>query len=151
MDGTIPDLSLLANLTKLSLRNNELTGGIPAWLGQLTHLEHLYLSVNQLSGDFPQELGNLDDLKVTRFASNPLLTGCVPLGLRYLLTADDYPDPEPNPELRSLDIPAQDFIPKDSDGDGDFDDLEDVPGLHLAVLYAQHAGVQRREPLTDLR
>ena len=131
LDGTIPNLSLLANLTKLSLRNNELTGGIPAWLGQLTHLEHLYLSANQLSGDFPQELGNLDDLKVTRFASNPLLTGCVPLGLRYLLTADDYPDPEPNPELRSLDIPAQDFIPKDSDGDGDFDDLEDVPGLHL--------------------
>ncbi len=110
LDGTIPDLSRLVNLTVLSLRDNQLSGPIPAALGQLASLEHLYLSVNQLSGDFPAALGNLDDLRVTRFASNPLLTGCVPLGLRYLLTAPDFESTEFDPDRRPQNIPAQDFI-----------------------------------------
>ena len=86
LSGMIPDLSGLVNLDLLSLRNNQLTGPIPAWLGQLTGLGILYLSVNQLSGDFPQALGNLTNLYFVRFASNPSLTGCVPLELRYLVT-----------------------------------------------------------------
>ncbi len=86
LSGTIPDLSGLVKLDLLSLRNNQLTGPIPAWLEQLTGLGILYLSVNQLSGDFPQALGNLTNLYFVRFASNPSLTGCVPLELRYLVT-----------------------------------------------------------------
>ena len=131
LDGTIPDLSRLVNLTVLSLRNNQLSGPIPASLGQLASLEHLYLSVNQLSGDFPAALGNLDDLSVTRFASNPLLTGCVPLGLRYLLTAEDFESEEFDPDRRPQNLPAQDFIAEDLNGDGDTDDREDTPGLNL--------------------
>ena len=131
LDGTIPDLSRLVNLTVLSLRDNQLSGPIPAALGQLASLEHLYLSVNQLSGDFPAALGNLDDLRVTRFASNPLLTGCVPLGLRYLLTAPDFESTEFDPDRRPQNIPAQDFIPDDANGDGDTDDRGDSPGLYL--------------------
>ena len=131
LDRTIPDLSGLVNLTMLSLRNNELTGPIPAWLEQLTDLTHLYLSVNQLDGDFPSELGNLTNLKVTRFASNPSLTGCVPIGLRYLLTAPDFESDEFDPDRRPLNLPAQDFIPDDSNGDGDTDDRADTPGLGL--------------------
>ena len=70
----------------------------------------------------------MTNLKVTRFASNPSLTGCVPHGLRYLLTADDYQDPEFDPDPG---VPAQDFIPDDPNGDGDTDDPEDTPGLNL--------------------
>ena len=136
-DGTIPDLSSLVKLTELSLRNNQLSGPIPAWLGQLTRLQYLYLSANQLSGDFPAALGNLSWLKVTRFASNtdagdnPSLTGCVPLGLRYLLDAPDFESEEYDEDRRPLNIPAQDFIAEDANGDGDTDDPGDTPGLHL--------------------
>ena len=137
LTGTIPDLSRLVNLTSLTLRNNQLSGPIPAWLGQLTGLEHLYLSANQLSGDFPAALGSLTNLKVTRFASNmdaddnPSLTGCVPLGLRQLLTAPDFESTEFDPDRRPLNVPAQDFIAKDANRDGDTDDAGDTPGLNL--------------------
>ena len=137
LSGTIPDLSSLVNLTRLNLRNNQLSGTIPTWLGQLTKLEHLYLSVNQLSGDFPAALGTLSNLTIARFASNkdadgnPSLTGCVPLGWRYLLTAEDYMDPAYDPDRRAKNVPAQDFIGKDTNRDGDTDDPDDIPGLGL--------------------
>ena len=131
LTGPIPDLSRLVNLTTLSLQNNQLTGPIPAWLGQLTSLEELSLSSNQLSGDFPATLGNLINLKLTRFASNPSLTGCVPLGLRYLLTAPDYESSEYDPDRHPLNHPAQDFIADDANGDGDTDDRADISGLNL--------------------
>ncbi len=120
LDGTIPDLSSLTSLQRLSISYNQLSGTIPAWLGQSSSLEFLYLRNNQLSGDFPAALGGLTNLKVTRFASNPSLTGCVPIGLRYLLTAED-----------SNSLPAQDFIAVDANGDGDTDDPDDIPGLGL--------------------
>ena len=90
-----------------------------------------------MSGDFPAALGSLTSLKVTRFASNtdaddnPSLTGCVPLGLRYLLTAPDFESTVPDPDRRVLNLPAQDFITEDVNGDGDTDDPEDTPGLNL--------------------
>ena len=49
------------------------------------------------------------------------LTGCVPVGLRYLLDADNF---LPN-------YPAHDFIAVDADGDGNFDHLDDTIGLNL--------------------
>ena len=42
----------------LVLHNNQLTGGIPAELGNLTSMAGLFLSGNQLSGEIPPELGN---------------------------------------------------------------------------------------------
>ena len=106
---------------------NELTGEIPAALGNLTSLMQLILHENHLSGNFPAALGNLPNLKLARFASNtdtegnPSLTGCVPVGLRYLVTAPNF----------LPDYPAHDFIPVDADGDGNFDHLDDTPGLGL--------------------
>ncbi len=131
LNGTIPDLSSLTSLQRLSLSYNQLSGTIPAWLGQRSSLEFLYLRSNQLSGNFPAALGGLTNLKVTRFASNPSLTGCVPLELRYLLTAEDYLDPEYDPDRRVLNLPAQDFIAVDANRDGDTDDPDDIPGLGL--------------------
>ena len=42
-----------SRVTTLSLGYNQLTGTIPAQLGQLTQLERLELNNNQLTGDYP--------------------------------------------------------------------------------------------------
>ena len=83
-------------------------------MGNLNQLDVLYLDNNQLSGPIPAALGDLSGLQATRFAGNSL-TGCVPDGLRYLVTVLDY----------AMNFPAQDFIAVDANGDGD------TPGLGL--------------------
>ena len=50
-------------VTTLDLSDNQLSGSIPAQLGNLSSLESLYLSFNQLSGSIPKELGNLSSLE----------------------------------------------------------------------------------------
>ena len=132
LSGAIPaTLNSRTGLTHLALNHNQLTGAIPAGLGLFTELQKLSLRNNQLTGTIPAELGNLTNLKVTRFASNPSLTGCVPLGLRYLIAAEDYQVPELDPYRPFLDIPAQDFLAEDTNRDGDTDDPDDIPGLNL--------------------
>ena len=51
-------------VTDLSLYDNQLTGSIPAELGNLTNLELLSLFNNQLTGAIPAELGGLTNLEV---------------------------------------------------------------------------------------
>lgn len=47
------------SLEAVFLDENELTGGIPSCLSQLSELIQLYLFNNQLDGDIPNELGVL--------------------------------------------------------------------------------------------
>ena len=120
LTGPIPEaLGNLNQLTFLSLHTNQLTGPIPEALGNLNQLTFLSLHTNQLTGPIPEALGNLKNLEFVRFAGNSL-TECVPEGLNYLLTAPDYDDD-----------PAHDFTGVDANGDGDYDDEGDTPGLGL--------------------
>ena len=64
-------------VTDLSLASNQLTGPIPAWLGDLTNLTGLWLWGNQLTGPIPAELGDLTNLTELYLASNQL-TGEIP-------------------------------------------------------------------------
>ena len=57
---------------ELGLSAKNLTGVIPAALGQLTELRWLYLSLNSLSGPLPRELANLVNLSVLSASSNSL-------------------------------------------------------------------------------
>jgi len=65
------------NVTALQLRGNNLTGEIPAELGNLPRLITLVLANNNLNGPIPAELGDLVDLKVLDLLSNDL-TGAIP-------------------------------------------------------------------------
>ena len=55
-------------VTHLSLRNNGLSGSLPAALGNLEALQVLSLDGNTISGSLPTQLGNLSNL--TRLAMN---------------------------------------------------------------------------------
>ena len=66
----------MERLRRLDLDGNDLTGGIPPELGDLSNLVYLYLFGNDLSGEIPGELGrlsNLDSLVKTRFEEVPAI------------------------------------------------------------------------------
>ena len=74
-------------VTYLKLNDNQLTGEIPAELGDLTNLGWLGLNDNQLTGEIPAELGDLSRLWRLYLSSNQL-TGCIPSGLRNIQDND---------------------------------------------------------------
>ena len=64
-----------------ALSGNQLSGEIPAELGNLAYLERLYLEENRLRGEIPAELGNLANLEELDLGGNQL-SGCIPSSLR---------------------------------------------------------------------
>jgi len=67
----------------LWLQNNNLTGNIPAQLGNLSNIIDLNLSSNNLTGNIPTQLGNLSCLKKLILTNNNL-SGIIPLQLSAL-------------------------------------------------------------------
>ena len=74
-------------VTQLVLERNQLSGKIPAELGNLSNLERLGLDGNQLSGEIPPELGNLGNLS-SLFLDGNQLSGCISANLQSQLTHD---------------------------------------------------------------
>ena len=84
LSGAIPpQLGNLTNLQFLNLYRNQLSGAIPAELGNLTNLQVLALHFNQLSGAIPAELGNLTNLTALWLSGNQL-SGAIPAELGNL-------------------------------------------------------------------
>ncbi len=78
LTGRIPaELGELSALYGLQLDGNRLTGAIPPELGNLTHLTILSLDGNRLTGPIPPELANLLNLGLLWLADNRL-TGSIP-------------------------------------------------------------------------
>ncbi|HTY63705.1 MAG TPA: hypothetical protein VMG30_15770 [Acidobacteriota bacterium] len=81
LSGSVPaQLGNLTYLWGLYFTNNKLTGSIPPELGYLTNLEALYLSSNQLTGSMPPELGNLSSLQGLYLDKNQLTGSMLPSG-----------------------------------------------------------------------
>ena len=75
--------SINDRVTMLNLRFNDLSGEVPAALGDLSNLRGLYLGNNNLSGEIPSALGNLSNLKGLSLNSNSL-SGEIPAVLGNL-------------------------------------------------------------------
>ncbi|CAK9186005.1 unnamed protein product [Ilex paraguariensis] len=76
ISGTIPaSLGDLVSLVALNLSWNLLQGAIPSNLGQIKNLKYLSLSGNNLTGSIPTSLGNLHSLEVLELSSNSISGG----------------------------------------------------------------------------
>ena len=80
----------------LILEENDLSGTLPASLGNLTDLQMLDLSDNVLSGNIPSEVGDLTSL-LTLDLSNNMLSGEIPFAVLSL------------PNLQTLDLSGNQF------------------------------------------
>ncbi len=70
-------------ITGISLLFNNITGELPASIGDLVHLRTLELSFNKINGPLPETLGNLKMLEVLAFNGNAI-TGAIPASLGNL-------------------------------------------------------------------
>ena len=75
------------HVSALWLGWNQLTGEIPAELGDLTNLIRLYMDYNQLTGEIPKELANLTNLESLYLGGNQL-SGCIPTELQDVMDND---------------------------------------------------------------
>ena len=82
LSGELPaELGNLADLEVLDLGDNQLSGELPRELGNLANLRQLRLGNNQLSGELPSEFGNLSNLESLYLHNNQFI-GCVPGSLQ---------------------------------------------------------------------
>ncbi|XP_062096106.1 probable leucine-rich repeat receptor-like serine/threonine-protein kinase At3g14840 isoform X1 [Humulus lupulus] len=78
LSGPIPaELGNITNLTYLDMESNLFSETIPSELGKLVNLYHLNLNANNLTGQFPLSLTNLSELWTLRISSN-YFTGRMP-------------------------------------------------------------------------
>ena len=84
LTGTIPaDIGNLTNLDYLDLGANQLAGAIPTQIKNLANLTILWLEDNELTGTIPVEIGNLTNLEALALYSNNF-TGIIPAEISNL-------------------------------------------------------------------
>ena len=143
LDGEIPDLTFLENLSRLTIRPANMSGPIPDWLGLMPNLEKLQLYDNEFTGQIPQTLANAPSIR--RFRLKDLkLDGPLPdlrnLELRRLELANLGFDLGPFPDWITMIAGLDQLYLNDSGLEGpvpnaleflplNYLDLSDNPGL----------------------
>ena len=112
--GTLPALGSMVNLATLNLADNAFTGMIPPAydVSNLPALAELYLNENQLSGDLPATLGDLPNLEEFIIHDNDL-SGCYPAsftGFCGLVLTEFFNNPD-LPDGGSADFFSNTFCP----------------------------------------
>lgn len=91
LSGDIPaTIGNLSGLSFLDLRGNRFTGEIPDEIGSLAQLDYLDLSHNHLTGPFPANLCDLLGLEFLNFSYNALAGEVPNRGKCVALTADQF-------------------------------------------------------------
>ncbi|TAE00005.1 MAG: T9SS C-terminal target domain-containing protein [Bacteroidetes bacterium] len=70
-------------VTELDVFKNNLTGTLPAEIGNLTAIQRFYVDQNQITGTIPKEIGNLQNA-VRIYLSENLFEGTIPVELAKL-------------------------------------------------------------------
>ncbi|CAI5461970.1 unnamed protein product [Closterium sp. Yama58-4] len=84
LSGTIPaSIGNLTALTTLILSNNSLSGSIPEAISSLKQLQELDLHSNKMSGTIPASIGNLTTLTTLKLSNNHLI-GTIPAAITAL-------------------------------------------------------------------
>nr|XP_011461992.1 PREDICTED: probable leucine-rich repeat receptor-like serine/threonine-protein kinase At3g14840 [Fragaria vesca subsp. vesca] len=83
ISGNIPSEWASTKLDLMLLSVNNLSGPIPAFLGNITTLRNLSLETNMFSGTVPPEIGKLVNLQLLIISANNL-TGVLPVDLTNL-------------------------------------------------------------------
>ncbi|MCH93238.1 LRR receptor-like serine/threonine-protein kinase GSO2-like, partial [Trifolium medium] len=97
LTGGIPEeIGNLTALVSLNLSSNNLTGKITSKIGKLTLLEFLDLSINHFSGLIPPSLAQIDRLSMLNLSDNNL-SGRIPIGTQ--LQSFDVSSYEGNADL----------------------------------------------------
>jgi len=68
LEGEIPDLTFLDNLSRITIRPANMSGPLPDWLGLLPNLEKLQLYGNDFTGQIPQTLANAPSMRRFRLS-----------------------------------------------------------------------------------
>jgi Leucine-rich repeat (LRR) protein len=85
LTGTLPaEIGNLTQLLLLRVGNNALSGPIPAQIGNCTNLILLQIYNNQLSGSIPAEIGNLINVNTMQLSNNQL-SGAIPAEIGNLI------------------------------------------------------------------
>ncbi|KAI4319087.1 hypothetical protein MLD38_032732 [Melastoma candidum] len=71
----VDSLCVIPSLGVISLKNNNLTGGIPGTISKCKRLTHLYLGGNRLSGQLPDGLSKLKNLNRLDVSNNEFSGG----------------------------------------------------------------------------
>ncbi|UCH63251.1 MAG: T9SS type A sorting domain-containing protein [Fidelibacterota bacterium] len=134
----------------LDLANRNLSGPLPATIGNLTWMTYLNFSENQLTGEIPAAITNLTGMAELNLGHNQL-TGPIPVGLGELTETLTVIHLEDNRLCGSVpsDIANMDslFWLDVSDNDlTDFPDLSSVPQLHYLYLENNRFTFEDIEP-----
>ncbi|MBA0707125.1 hypothetical protein Golax_019201 [Gossypium laxum] len=73
----VTDSSISVNLGQISLSNNQLSGALPASVGNFSGVQKLLLDGNKFSGPIPAEIGKLQQLSKIDFSHNKF-SGLIP-------------------------------------------------------------------------
>uniref|UniRef100_A0A5B7CBS9 non-specific serine/threonine protein kinase n=1 Tax=Davidia involucrata TaxID=16924 RepID=A0A5B7CBS9_DAVIN len=76
-DSDFPQLKKMEGMKRLMLRNCNISGEIPHYIGQMKELQNLDLSFNNLTGEIPDSFDGLTKLENMYLTGN-LLTGRIP-------------------------------------------------------------------------